>query len=57
MNFEPVESLVSEIKQGRMILLVDDEHRENDEQRLLIAAEKMIHGVESFGVDFVGGGH
>ncbi len=38
MNFEPVESLVSEIKQGRMILLVDDEHREN-EGDLIMAAD------------------
>lgn len=38
MNFEPVESLVSEIKHGRMILLVDDENREN-EGDLIMAAD------------------
>lgn len=45
MNFEPVESLISEIKQGRMILLVDDEHRENEGDLIMsadfVTAEKI----------------
>jgi 3,4-dihydroxy 2-butanone 4-phosphate synthase/GTP cyclohydrolase II len=38
MSFEKVETLIAELQQGRMILLVDDEHREN-EGDLIVAAE------------------
>lgn len=38
MSFESVETLVAELRQGKMILLVDDEHREN-EGDLIMAAD------------------
>ncbi len=38
MSFESVSTLISELRQGKMILLVDDEHREN-EGDLIMAAD------------------
>jgi 3,4-dihydroxy 2-butanone 4-phosphate synthase/GTP cyclohydrolase II len=38
-GFCPIEEAIDELRQGRMIVLVDDEHREN-EGDLVIAAEK-----------------
>ena len=38
MSFENVSTLISELRQGKMILLVDDEHREN-EGDLIMAAD------------------
>ncbi|MEC9476676.1 MAG: 3,4-dihydroxy-2-butanone-4-phosphate synthase [Planctomycetota bacterium] len=40
MAFAPVEQLIEEISRGGMVILVDDEHREN-EGDLIIAAEKI----------------
>lgn len=37
MSFENVETLVAELQQGRMILLVDDENRENEGDLILAA--------------------
>ena len=37
MSFENVKTLVAELQQGRMILLVDDEHRENEGDLILAA--------------------
>src|SRR6266576_1930289 len=40
MKFNPIEETVQDIQQGRMVILVDDEDREN-EGDLVIAAEKV----------------
>ena len=39
-GFSPIEEAIADLKAGRMIVLVDDEHREN-EGDLIIAAEKV----------------
>jgi 3,4-dihydroxy 2-butanone 4-phosphate synthase/GTP cyclohydrolase II len=39
-GFSPIEDILAELRLGRMIVLVDDEHREN-EGDLVIAAEKV----------------
>jgi len=39
-GFSPIEEILDELRAGRMIVLVDDEHREN-EGDLVIAAEKV----------------
>ncbi|NLT16113.1 MAG: bifunctional 3,4-dihydroxy-2-butanone-4-phosphate synthase/GTP cyclohydrolase II, partial [Clostridiales bacterium] len=39
MKFDPIEKALEEIRQGNMIVIVDDEDREN-EGDLMIAAEK-----------------
>ena len=38
--FDPVEDLVADLRQGKMVIITDDEHREN-EGDLIIAAEKI----------------
>jgi 3,4-dihydroxy 2-butanone 4-phosphate synthase/GTP cyclohydrolase II len=40
MTFDPIEDAISDIKEGRMVILVDDEDREN-EGDLVMAAEKV----------------
>ena len=45
--FASVEAAVEEIRQGRMIVLVDDEDREN-EGDLTMAAEKVNHEAINF---------
>ncbi|MDD5645543.1 MAG: 3,4-dihydroxy-2-butanone-4-phosphate synthase, partial [bacterium] len=40
MKFNSVEEIISELKTGRMVILVDDENREN-EGDLVMAAEKV----------------
>src|ERR1700676_2372620 len=46
-GFCPIEEAIDELRQGRMIVLVDDEHREN-EGDLVIAAEKATAGTLNF---------
>ena len=45
--FSPVEELIQEIRAGRMVVLVDDEHREN-EGDLVLAAEKVTPEAVNF---------
>ena len=58
-GFCTVEEALDELRQGRMIVLVDDEHREN-EGDLVIAAERrnarshQLHDAGSAGVDLPG---
>jgi 3,4-dihydroxy 2-butanone 4-phosphate synthase/GTP cyclohydrolase II len=46
-GFCPIEEALEELRQGRMIVLVDDEHREN-EGDLVIAAEKVTPEAVNF---------
>jgi 3,4-dihydroxy 2-butanone 4-phosphate synthase / GTP cyclohydrolase II len=45
--FSPIEDILSELKAGRMVVLVDDEHREN-EGDLVCAAEKVTPEIVNF---------
>src|SRR5262249_44259045 len=45
--FSPIEEVLSELRAGRMIVLVDDENREN-EGDLVIAADKVTPGAITF---------
>jgi 3,4-dihydroxy 2-butanone 4-phosphate synthase/GTP cyclohydrolase II len=47
MKFNPIEETVQDIQQGKMVILVDDEDREN-EGDLVIAAEKVTPEVINF---------
>jgi 3,4-dihydroxy 2-butanone 4-phosphate synthase/GTP cyclohydrolase II len=46
-GFSSIEEAIEEIRQGRMIILVDDEHREN-EGDLVVAAEKVTPQIVNF---------
>jgi 3,4-dihydroxy 2-butanone 4-phosphate synthase/GTP cyclohydrolase II len=46
-GFDPIEECLEELRAGRMIVLVDDEHREN-EGDLVIAAEKVTPEAVNF---------
>lgn len=46
-GFVPIEEAIADIRQGKMIILVDDEHREN-EGDLCIAAEKITPDAINF---------
>lgn len=54
MPFSPIEEIIEEIRQGRMIVLVDDEDREN-EGDLVIAAEKVTSDAINFMIKKGGG--
>jgi 3,4-dihydroxy 2-butanone 4-phosphate synthase/GTP cyclohydrolase II len=47
MPFSPIEQALAEIRAGRMVIVVDDEHREN-EGDLTIAAEKVTPEIINF---------
>ncbi len=47
MSFSPIEDAIEDIRQGRMVIVVDDEDREN-EGDLTIAAEKVTPDVINF---------
>ena len=36
--FDPVEDLVADLRQGKMVIITDDEHRENEGDLVLPAA-------------------
>ncbi|MCB1844060.1 MAG: 3,4-dihydroxy-2-butanone-4-phosphate synthase, partial [Halioglobus sp.] len=40
MSFSPIKDIIADIREGRMVIMVDDENREN-EGDLLMAAEKV----------------
>ena len=40
MSFESIEEVINEIQDGRIVIIVDDEDREN-EGDLMVAAEKV----------------
>src|SRR5262245_45036361 len=46
-TFSPIEEILNELRAGRMIVLVDDEYREN-EGDLVIPAEKVTHESVNF---------
>ena len=37
MNFDKIEALVDDIRQGKMVILVDDENRENEGDLIMAA--------------------
>ena len=37
MNFDNIEALVDDIRQGKMVILVDDENRENEGDLIMAA--------------------
>src|SRR6516162_8910652 len=45
--FSPIEEVLTELRAGRMIVLVDDEYREN-EGDLVVAAEKVTPEIINF---------
>ncbi|MFQ5893236.1 MAG: 3,4-dihydroxy-2-butanone-4-phosphate synthase, partial [Nitrospinota bacterium] len=54
MPFSPIEDILEDIRQGKMIILVDDEDREN-EGDLVIAAEKATPDAINFMIKNGGG--
>jgi 3,4-dihydroxy 2-butanone 4-phosphate synthase/GTP cyclohydrolase II len=53
-GFDPIESVVEDIRAGRIVIVVDDEDREN-EGDLIMAAEKITPDAVNFMVKFGGG--
>jgi len=53
-GFDPIESVVEDIRAGRIVIVVDDEDREN-EGDLIMAAEKITPAAVNFMVKFGGG--
>ena len=52
--FDPVESVIADIRAGRMVIVTDDEDREN-EGDLICAAEKITPAMVNFMVREGGG--
>lgn len=52
--FDPIEEIIDEIRQGRMVIVTDDEDREN-EGDLIMAAEKMTPEKMAFMIRYTGG--
>ncbi len=52
--FDPIEEIIDEIRQGRMVIVTDDEDREN-EGDLVMAAEKVTPEKMAFMIRYTGG--
>ena len=44
-TFDPVEDLVADLRQGKMVIVTDDEHRENEGDLVVAAAHATPYAI------------